>query len=190
MKLTRLCPHAITRRCAPPSPRALGRFSPYRRGGGGRYNSSGFEHVFVGERRRDRGSDKMGVTGMHNWIALYREEKARKLDYFGWFRRKGRRGPTEEPSDPAKRHVLTLQFEWGGAVKECSTSFLGSSPGFELALFTLFFLCGEEKNDVMVGPYPLCINCFRMGGGRRAAKVGTAFPKSISKYRVRGVSVS
>ena len=127
---------------------------------------------------------------MHNWIALYREEKARKLDYFGWFRRKGRRGPTEEPSDPAKRHVLTLQFEWGGAVKECSTSFLGSSPGFELALFTLFFLCGEEKNDVMVGPYPLCINCFRMGGGRRAAKVGTAFPKSISKYRVRGVSVS
>jgi len=44
-------------------------------------NSSGFEHVFVGEtRERD-------VTGFHNWIQFYLQEKAGQLDYRGYFRR-------------------------------------------------------------------------------------------------------
>lgn len=44
-------------------------------------NSSAFEHVFVGETREH------DVTGFHNWIQFYLQEKARKLDYRGFFRR-------------------------------------------------------------------------------------------------------
>jgi len=44
-------------------------------------NSSGFEHVFVGE---TRGQD---VIGFHNWIQLYLQEKAQNIDYRGYFRR-------------------------------------------------------------------------------------------------------
>ena len=44
-------------------------------------NSSGFEHVFVGETREH------DVTGFHNWIQFYLQEKARQLDYRGYFRR-------------------------------------------------------------------------------------------------------
>jgi len=44
-------------------------------------NSSGFEHVFVGETRQH------DVTGFHNWIQFYLQEKAGQLDYRGYFRR-------------------------------------------------------------------------------------------------------
>jgi len=41
-------------------------------------DSSGFEHVFVGEVKDGK------VSGMHNWIQLYIEEKRGNLDYRGW----------------------------------------------------------------------------------------------------------
>ena len=45
------------------------------------FDSSGFEHVFVGE---TRGHD---VIGFHNWIQIYLEEKSGNIDYKGYFRR-------------------------------------------------------------------------------------------------------
>lgn len=44
-------------------------------------DSSGFEHVFVGE---TKGQD---VIGFHNWIQLYLQEKLGNVDYKGYFRR-------------------------------------------------------------------------------------------------------
>lgn len=41
-------------------------------------DSSGFEHVFVGE------SDSGRVSGFHNWIQFYREEQRGSLDYRGY----------------------------------------------------------------------------------------------------------
>ncbi|CAN0563929.1 unnamed protein product, partial [Ectocarpus sp. 12 AP-2014] len=38
-------------------------------------DSSGFEHVFVGESKRGE------ITGLHNWIQIYSEEKSGRLDY-------------------------------------------------------------------------------------------------------------
>ncbi len=45
------------------------------------YNSSGFEHVFVGESRDH------DVIGFHNWIQFYLQEKHGNVDYRGYFRR-------------------------------------------------------------------------------------------------------
>ena len=39
----------------------------------GRNDSSGFEHVFVGEIKNDE------VTGLHNWIQIYLEERKKKF---------------------------------------------------------------------------------------------------------------
>lgn len=44
-----------------------------------RPDSSGFEHVFVGETRGRR-----TVIGFHNWIQLYLQEKLGHIDYKGY----------------------------------------------------------------------------------------------------------
>lgn len=43
-------------------------------------DSSGFEHVFVGEISRGK------VTGFHNWLQFYHLERNKKLDYRGFMR--------------------------------------------------------------------------------------------------------
>ena len=54
-------------------------FKLYRRTKGSRaLDSSGFEHVFVGETRNKE------PMGFHNWIQFYLQEKAGKVDYQGY----------------------------------------------------------------------------------------------------------
>ena len=50
-----------------------------------------------------------------------------------------------------KDQLVTVQFSWFGEVKDQSSSFIGVSPCFELALYTLVYLAGQEgKNLVQV----------------------------------------
>jgi len=75
--------------------------------------------------------------------------------------------------------VVTIQFEWEGAPKPISTSFIGTSPQFELALYTLAFGMGKEEYDNMtIGPYKCKLKAYKMGRGRNA-KLGTAFPEAL-----------
>lgn len=55
-------------------------FGLYSRGMG-KIGSSGFEHVFVSEVKNGT------VMGLHNWIYLSQEEKADKLNYYGWLKK-------------------------------------------------------------------------------------------------------
>lgn len=58
-------------------------FKLYSRSGRyGALDSSGFEHVFVGETRRSKG--KSEVLGFHNWIQFYLQEKSGNVDYQGY----------------------------------------------------------------------------------------------------------
>ena len=51
----------------------------FRTRGSSAQDSSGFEHVFVGETR-----DHKEVLGFHNWIQFYLQEKAGNVDYQGY----------------------------------------------------------------------------------------------------------
>eukprot|EP00397_Hematodinium_sp_SG-2012_P044308 GEMP01049457.1.p1 GENE.GEMP01049457.1~~GEMP01049457.1.p1 ORF type:complete len:435 (+),score=71.59 GEMP01049457.1:90-1394(+) len=73
-------------------------FAPYKRGT--KDDSSGFEHVFVGEERRGK------IIGFHNWIQFYLEEKKRKVDYLGWT---GKSPKMDSDKSPA---VVSAKFQW------------------------------------------------------------------------------
>jgi len=75
-------------------------------------------------------------------------------------------------------HVLTLQFSWKGLVKPLGGSFIGVSPEFEVALFTIVFLMSKESETsvvVKVDEYVLELVVYRHG-----QSIGTSYPKLLS----------
>jgi poly(U)-specific endoribonuclease len=131
-----------------------------RRGEGN--DSSGFEHVFVGEIKNGK------VSGFHNWINFYFEEKKGNVDYRGYIEKDHQ---AETNNDD---HILTIQFDWNGIRKSIGTSFVGVSPEFEMALYTMCFLVGEENNmlELKTDNDVFTLNCkvYRFGD-----KISTSF---------------
>ncbi|BBN10515.1 poly(U)-specific endoribonuclease [Marchantia polymorpha subsp. ruderalis] len=130
-------------------------------------SSSAFEHVFVGEIKRGRdNSDE--VSGLHNWIQFYLEEAKGTLDYQGFIlpRRRGDELPDSQSQ------LLTVQFKWNGFLKPLSSTLVGVSPEFEMALYTLCFYGGQEDNHVQLGPYSVNIKVYPLGRNG----IGSAFP--------------
>jgi poly(U)-specific endoribonuclease len=147
-------------------------FELYRRERGGRMDSSGFEHVFVGEAKNG------DVSGFHNWIQFYLEEQKGALDYRGYIKPRG----NAEASADSNDYLLTLQFAWNGVEKFVGTSFVGVSPEFEMALYTMCFLVGGEENEVELNTgtdtFGIIIKCYKMAYD----KIGTTFPEVTSHY--------
>lgn len=147
-------------------------FDLYKRSRNGRADSSGFEHVFTGEIKNGE------VSGFHNWIQFYLEEKRGKLDYYGYIKPRSRSSANTDDDD----YILTVQFMWHEVMKKVGTMFLGVSPEFEMALYTLCFLMENEQNklDLKTGDevFGMNIKCFQMARG----KIGTSFPEMLSHY--------
>ncbi|KAG4040440.1 hypothetical protein PC123_g24021 [Phytophthora cactorum] len=135
-----------------------------------RNDSSGFEHVFVGEEKNGK------ICGCHNWLQVYNEERNGRIDYRGYIRPKQRGCKFMEPHN--KEQLITFQFQWEDEMKPVSTSLIGVSPEFEMALYTLCYLNGQENNHVQLGPYLCNIKCFTFGRGKDT-KIGTAFPEAL-----------
>lgn len=142
-------------------------FKLYRRNKNGGEDSCGFEHVFVGETKHGK-----EIMGLHNWVQFYHQEKHSHVDYKGYKARNNKDTPDEDD------HVLNLQFSWNDLVKPVGSCFIGVSPEFEVALFTIvFFLSNERvtKVTVKVDEYLLEIVVYRFG-----RSIGTSYPKMIS----------
>jgi poly(U)-specific endoribonuclease len=133
-------------------------------------DSSGFEHVFVGEIKNNE------VSGMHNWIQIYNEERKKKLDYRGYIKPRYRGIPAAAPDE--NQQMITMQFEWRGVLKKVSTSLIGTSPEFEIALYTMCFLSSTEGDSLVeLGPYKAKITCHRWTDSRRGRTyIATSFP--------------
>ncbi|KAI5930116.1 uridylate-specific endoribonuclease isoform X4 [Manis javanica] len=120
-------------------------FGLYSRGDN-KADSSGFEHVFSGEVKKGK------VTGFHNWIRFYMQEKEGLVDYYSYIYD----GPWDSYPD-----VLAMQFNWDGYYKEVGSAFIGSSPEFEFALYSLCFIARPGKVcHLSLGGYPLAIQTF------------------------------
>ncbi|XP_051953125.1 uridylate-specific endoribonuclease C [Xyrauchen texanus] len=141
-------------------------FRLYHRDRNGGEDSSGFEHVFVGETKFGR-----EIMGLHNWVQFYLQEKQDLLDYKGY---KAKANDLPDDDD----HVLNVQFSWHGLVKPVASAFIGVSPEFEMAIFTILFLTSTEKTTIAVvnlDEYQL-----EMVVHRHGRSIGTAYPKLLS----------
>ncbi|XP_028934465.1 poly(U)-specific endoribonuclease-A-like [Ornithorhynchus anatinus] len=142
-------------------------FQLYPREGHRGPDSCGFEHVFVGETRRGQ-----EVLGFHNWVQFYLQEKRGNVDYKGYVARQSKTRPDAEDQ------VLSLQFGWKDLVKPVGSTFIGVSPEFEFAVFTVAFLQSGEKVSrvlVRVEEYELLLVVCRHG-----RHIGSAYPVLIS----------
>lgn len=129
-------------------------------------DSCGFEHVFVGETRS--GTE---IIGFHNWIQFYLQEKSRQLDYKGY---KAREHDLPDHDD----HVLNLQFSWHGVVKPVGSAFIGTSPEFEMAIFTIVFLMNTERSTTVLVNIDQCQ--MELVVIRHGRSLGTAYPRLLS----------
>uniref|UniRef100_A0A8C0T805 Uridylate-specific endoribonuclease n=1 Tax=Canis lupus familiaris TaxID=9615 RepID=A0A8C0T805_CANLF len=92
------------------------------------------------------------VTGFHNWIRFYMQEKEGLVDYYSHIYD----GPWDSYPD-----VLAMQFNWDGYYKEVGSAFIGSSPEFEFALYSLCFIARPGKLcQLSLGGYPLAIQTY------------------------------
>jgi poly(U)-specific endoribonuclease len=131
-------------------------FGDYGRGGSGQ--SSGFEHVFIGEIKNGQ------VSGLHNWVRMYYLEQKGKLDYTGFIVKRPR--------------VAILQYRIGDAWKPTGSVLIGTSPEFEFAIFTLCFLGkqGESGCQFFLGdctPVDVSSHAYTV---RSTVFIGTVFP--------------
>lgn len=70
--------------------------------------------------------------------------------------------------------LIHSAFQYG-VLKPVSSTFVGASPEFEVALYTLCFYGGKEDNHVDLGPYSVNIKCYHIGRD----KMGSPFPTNL-----------
>eukprot|EP00892_Ulva_mutabilis_P000806 jgi/Ulvmu1/10726/UM068_0012.1 len=133
-------------------------------------DSSGFEHVFVGE------MDDGHVKGLHNWIQTMVEESRGSLDYMGFVLPKRCYQDDGDDDVDGARNLISIQLGWEGEVKDVSTMFVGTSPEFELALYSMCFFAGEEVNSIRCGDYDLDVKAYRWNCSDGSDKIATVFP--------------
>jgi len=128
-------------------------FTNYYRG-----TSSGFEHVFVGEEKKNKRSGRSEIIGLHNWIQFAREEARGNMNYLG-YAHKG----------PADGAMVTVRFAWLDddpevEVKPCSTFLVGSSIAFEFSLACLVFFGGQDgdKPWVKLGEHDVAVQLYKV----------------------------
>ena len=88
------------------------------------------------------------------------EESKDKLEFMGAILPRHANSDCDE--DTAERRLISIQLGWEGEIKDVSSMFVGTSPEFELALYSLCFFAGEEENRISCGGYDLTIKCYRI----------------------------
>ncbi|CAG8701043.1 9010_t:CDS:2 [Dentiscutata erythropus] len=148
-------------------------FNMYRRQGHGE-DSSAFEHVFLGEVRNHE------AKAFHNWITFYFYEKAGKMTFESLIPLK--EGHSKHINPSGKEHVITLRFSFEGARKPFSTSFIGTSPEFELAMYTMLFLLKHSDTHVTLDDANLNLKIYPFDqNGIRF--IGSAFPMILDPLK-------
>lgn len=123
--------------------------------------SSGFEHVFLGEKKNGT------VQGFHNWVYFHHLEKLNQLNYLGHW---------EKVDFAGKGTGLSFTFKWGDEQKPYASMMIGTSPEFELSLYTTCLLVrGDKKCQVSLGGKPVTVTTHVFNRPRGVRYIASAF---------------
>ncbi|VDK18017.1 unnamed protein product [Anisakis simplex] len=123
-------------------------------------DTSGFEHVFIGETKNGE------ISGLHNWLRFYLLERnvSQHFDYKGFL---------------VKRFgvMAAVKFSWMNELKRSGSFVIGSSPEFDMALYTLCFLSRRGRNtcEIEIDGCPLSITSYDIVQQRKVF-IGTIYP--------------
>merc|ERR1712203_90859 len=126
--------------------------------------------VFVGEEKYDRRKHDHVITGMHNWLQFWRQEKAGQMNYLGYV------GKITKNDDV----LVSVRFSWKDndpdiEKKPISSFLVGTSAPFEFAMLTLMFLSGQTRATGLyfgsAGPATLTAYDWKTPTGRVARTV-------------------
>jgi len=132
-------------------------FMIYARTTGSPLESSGFEHVFLGEIRNGR-----DVIGFHNWVKMYFAEKEGDFVYGPYLR-------------TCPNEVYAFSFRYLNSDKPITSAFIRTSPEVEIALYTLCLLTRIGTNcPVRRDGVNLPMTVWDMTG--RPKTIGSAYP--------------
>uniref|UniRef100_A0A915HEW0 Endoribonuclease n=1 Tax=Romanomermis culicivorax TaxID=13658 RepID=A0A915HEW0_ROMCU len=127
-------------------------------------DTSGFEHVFVGEISKSQNATTAEIGGLHNWFRFYHLEQSGAADYSGFVVRR-------------RNLFAMIQFEWQNVWKPSGSFIIGSSPVFDLCAYTICFLmkpgfksCQFDLDGCMVS-----VTSHKLVQNRRTF-VGSAYP--------------
>uniref|UniRef100_A0A0B6Y965 Uridylate-specific endoribonuclease n=1 Tax=Arion vulgaris TaxID=1028688 RepID=A0A0B6Y965_9EUPU len=132
-------------------------FDFYPRSGSSTINdTSGFEHIMVGEYK-----SSTIVNGFHNWLSFYVKEKSGQINYYGYVNR-------------IEHLLIGATFTWNNRLKSMATFFVGNSPEFDIAIYTLCFLTNPNKIcPVILNGRAMNIRTFAKDG-----HITTAYPEA------------
>jgi poly(U)-specific endoribonuclease len=140
-------------------------------------SSSGFEHVFLGEIDPEE-----GAIGFHNWLYLMNEDSERNISYNGYIK-------YLELNEKAS--VILINFKWRDNCKPQSSMFLGTTPEFEFALYTLcWFTRPNRLCPVLLGGKRFSVQTYVKVNHYGDKLVSTAYPvMSGTNYTSSSISV-
>ncbi|KAE8626707.1 hypothetical protein XENTR_v10006719 [Xenopus tropicalis] len=96
----------------------------------GPLDSSGFEHVFHGEIHKGK------ISGLHSWVQLYLLEKSGQVNYLSY---------TSDGVWTGYPDVYAFQLKWNTYLKTIGSFFVGSSPEFDIAMYTLCYVTRPDS---------------------------------------------
>ena len=70
---------------------------------------------------------------------------------------------------------MAIKFEMNGQVKPLGGFFVGLSPEFELAMYTIVFLCSGKSTQLRFANLDVTLECFKMDREGRKV-IATLYP--------------
>merc|ERR1712215_135202 len=132
--------------------------------GGTTLGSSGFEHVFIGEIKKEV------VSGFHNWFHWYWLEKADQLNYLGYWEK------AEFGGDMKNGGGISFTYTWNGTPKPYGSMFIGTSPELEMAIYTTCLMTRPDaKCHITLGGTDVFVQTWTFTVGSNVY-VGSSYP--------------